>query len=355
MGVFGGIQLPNINEGNLDDKKERKQILNYLALLDEKLRYMFQNIDIEENLSEDSQKMFFKYGEDIRNVIKDTEGNFSLFEQTINGISSAVQDVEGNTTTHYIVFGSEQIKQADPATYDNDGNIIPLSERFDPNKKDIRWSVRESGLDNIEKKYADKTDYLFLHESGDTVFVDNMVVKKEYRDRGVGTKILEDIIAYADGEGMVIALTPTSEFGTKTKLTKWYKKHGFVENKGKNTDFRLRDTMYRLPRQIKFSVRESGEAELRRENASLIAENKHLQKLNENLKKQFKLTDGKSPDPKAVKRVAKEDSSLRTSMRSRYETMYKNAVKNGDSEAQREAKAGFMEFGGKETTLDKYH
>ena len=51
----------------------------------------------------------------------------------------------------------------------------------------------------------------------------------------------------------------------------------------------------------------------------------------------------------------KEDSSLRTSMRSRYETMYKNAVKNGDSEAQREAKAGFMEFGGKETTLDKYH
>ena len=51
----------------------------------------------------------------------------------------------------------------------------------------------------------------------------------------------------------------------------------------------------------------------------------------------------------------KEDNSMRTSMRSRYETMYKNAVKNGDSEAQRDAKAGFMEFGGKETTLDKYH
>ena len=57
---------------------------------------------------------------------------------------------------------------------------------------------------------------------------------------------------------------------------------------------------------IRYSVRESGEAELRRENASLISENKHLQKLNENLKKQFKLTDGKSPDPKAVKKVAKE-------------------------------------------------
>ena len=98
MSIYGGIQLPKIDENSLDDRKERKQILNYLALLDEKLRYMFQNIDIEENLSADSQKMFFKYGEDIQNLIKDTEGNFSLFEQTINGISSAVQDVEGNVS-----------------------------------------------------------------------------------------------------------------------------------------------------------------------------------------------------------------------------------------------------------------
>ena len=96
MGVYGGIQLPKISENTLDDRKERKQILNYLALLDEKLRYMFQNIDIEENLSADSQEMFFKYGKDIQNVIKDTEGRFSLFEQTINGISMAVQDNEGN-------------------------------------------------------------------------------------------------------------------------------------------------------------------------------------------------------------------------------------------------------------------
>lgn len=54
----------------------------------------------------------------------------------------------------------------------------------------------------------------------------------------------------------------------------------------------------------KFSVRESGEAELQRENASLIAENKHLQKMVENLKHQFKLTDGTTPDQKSVRRVA---------------------------------------------------
>ena len=47
-------------------------------------------------------------------------------------------------TTHYIVFDSEQIKSADIATYDNDGNVIPLSQRFDENNKDIRYSDRDS-------------------------------------------------------------------------------------------------------------------------------------------------------------------------------------------------------------------
>ena len=58
MASYGSIQLPNINEQSLDDRKERKQILNYLAMLDEKLRYMFQNIDIEDNFSEGAKKQY---------------------------------------------------------------------------------------------------------------------------------------------------------------------------------------------------------------------------------------------------------------------------------------------------------
>lgn len=97
MGIYGGIQLPNINEENLDDRKERKQILNSLMMLDEKLRYMFQNIDIEDNLSKDSQKMFFQYGKDITNLIKDTKGNFSAFRQTIDSISTTVYGEDGQS------------------------------------------------------------------------------------------------------------------------------------------------------------------------------------------------------------------------------------------------------------------
>ena len=95
MGNYGGIQLPTITGGKMDSEKERRQILNYLALLDEKLRYMFQNIDIEENLSEDAKALFFQYGKDIQNVNKDSEGNFSMLRQTLNEISTIVADNKG--------------------------------------------------------------------------------------------------------------------------------------------------------------------------------------------------------------------------------------------------------------------
>ena len=46
-----------------------------------------------------------------------------------------------NTPTIAVAFRSSQIKSADPVTYDNQGNVIPLNERFDSSKKDIRYSI----------------------------------------------------------------------------------------------------------------------------------------------------------------------------------------------------------------------
>ena len=105
MGIYGGIQLPKIDEQSMDSKKERKQILNYLALLDEKLRYMFQNIDIEENLSEDSRKYLFEQGEAILNVVKDTEGNFSAFRQEVDDILLQVENVDGRMSALQLTAG----------------------------------------------------------------------------------------------------------------------------------------------------------------------------------------------------------------------------------------------------------
>ena len=46
----------------------------------------------------------------------------------------------GAKADDYIFFSENQVKSADPVTYDDDGNVIPLSERFNPEKQDIRYS-----------------------------------------------------------------------------------------------------------------------------------------------------------------------------------------------------------------------
>ena len=62
-----------------------------------------------------------------------------------------VFDDGGKSSTHqskpatvYIFFNpQEQVKSADTVTYDDNGNVIPLSERFKSENDDIRYSVRE--------------------------------------------------------------------------------------------------------------------------------------------------------------------------------------------------------------------
>ena len=50
----------------------------------------------------------------------------------------------GEAHTVYVPFSSEQVKSADPITYDDEGIIIPFSERFNEEKEDIRWSLKMS-------------------------------------------------------------------------------------------------------------------------------------------------------------------------------------------------------------------
>ena len=57
-------------------------------------------------------------------------------------------DNESPLTTDVIVFSGNQLKSADPVTYDDDGNVIPLSQRFNDENEDIRWSVSEDSDGN---------------------------------------------------------------------------------------------------------------------------------------------------------------------------------------------------------------
>ncbi len=48
-----------------------------------------------------------------------------------------------NGHTEFVVYDPEQVKSADTVTYDDKGNVIPLSQRFDSSKVDIRNSLSD--------------------------------------------------------------------------------------------------------------------------------------------------------------------------------------------------------------------
>ena len=90
-------------------------------------------------------------------------------------------------------------------------------------------------------------------------------VSGDERNAGQGTKAMQDIVDRMDREGAIIALTPDDAFGgNKNRLIKFYKRFGFVPNKGRNKDFRFRETMIRYPKTNE-SVNEGYKLQLERD------------------------------------------------------------------------------------------
>lgn len=58
------------------------------------------------------------------------------------GYDGVINEEDGSIW-EYVAFNPNQIKSADPVTYDDAGNVIPLSERLNPEKEDIRYSVND--------------------------------------------------------------------------------------------------------------------------------------------------------------------------------------------------------------------
>ena len=78
----------------------------------------------------------------------------------------------------YVPFNPNQIKSADPVTYDDSDNVIPLSERFNPEKEDIRCSLAAYNGDierilsdskAIAKAYAISSDVIVAKSAQDYI------------------------------------------------------------------------------------------------------------------------------------------------------------------------------------------
>ena len=114
----------------------------------------------EEQAQEVYDKYFRPYHEDKFHTYEPyVVGKLQSYSQVFDYLKEAAEK-NGTTTSailselgfdgvhsgpEWVAFKPEQLKSADVVTYDDDGQMIPLSERFDPNKTDTRNSLK--GLD----------------------------------------------------------------------------------------------------------------------------------------------------------------------------------------------------------------
>ena len=113
----------------------------------------------------------------IRQAVEDI-GFDGIIDKTVSEKFPNMQGMYSDTT-HYIVFDSSQIKSADPITYDNDGNIIPLSERFNENEKDIRYQISENAEKDVQALLEGKkfTEDIKLTDSSPRIILGHKGVK----------------------------------------------------------------------------------------------------------------------------------------------------------------------------------
>lgn len=79
-------------------------------------------------------------------------------------------------------------------------------------------------------------------------------VPKINRKAGIGSKLMTTLCQYADQQNLRITLSPALKGNTmgttsSARLVKFYKRFGFVLNKGRRSDLILSERMYRVPNQ----------------------------------------------------------------------------------------------------------
>lgn len=102
----------------------------------------------------------------------------------------------------------------------------------------------------LQERYGDGVQVWLRGGPDDDSFVSmsKILIPKEKRGQGIGKKIMSDLVSEADRNGWSLSLTPDGEWGSSvTRLRKFYGEFGFVNNKGRNKDFRTQDSMLRRP------------------------------------------------------------------------------------------------------------
>lgn len=114
--------------------------------------------DQHDLLLEEMRKVENGYRGKLRELLNDYFLNGNKYDGIIldnDGRSrSRNPKLRGEIVNTYIIFDNKHVKSADPVTYDKNGRVIPLSQRFNDTNEDIRFSDRNPELVKRQNEVA---------------------------------------------------------------------------------------------------------------------------------------------------------------------------------------------------------
>ena len=131
-------QSPNIwKVSNAEKMKQKGKLYNLYIKMENPL--VVDVADYDYTTHRENADAWYEY-----TVQAEENGNDGII--LLNAMDNQLK-TSARESTVYMFKDPNQAKSADPITYDDNGNVIPLSERFNENKKDIRYSLSNSNQD----------------------------------------------------------------------------------------------------------------------------------------------------------------------------------------------------------------
>jgi len=143
--------------------------------------------------------------------------------------------VEDKGSTSFIAFSPSQIKSADPVTRDDDGNVIPLSQRFDTQRDDIRFRRGYQGFYSPLERAVDKVDFRTMPAADlkARILKTPGIKAEEFEDLGLigwldgidGKVAKEDVLNFIREEGPQLVDVTKGQVTAKTSLADFSDDH----------------------------------------------------------------------------------------------------------------------------------
>lgn len=177
---YGDTKGVYLNVGNLLQADSREIIEQIIS---EEIGYINSIAPADQKIDEDNIAEFIdSYVAGDGRIFAESNQPETVAMESWSAIQNAIADyaqkngydgfvfndsTRGEEHHTYAVFDSNQIKSADPVTYDDSGNVIPLSERFNESNEDIRYSLGGLvGADGNEELMGNQRIAMEMEEAG---------------------------------------------------------------------------------------------------------------------------------------------------------------------------------------------